>query len=251
MVAFIDEHRDEYGVDPICQLLPIGPSTSYEHVRARREPARRSNRAKRDEVLEGDIRRVWEDNRGLYGARKVWRQLRREKVEVARCTVERLMKRLGLRGVVRGRKVRTTVPAPVADRPHDLVEREFSADRPNRLWVADITYVSTWTGFVFVACVVDVFSRAIVGWRVSRSLGSDLAFDALEQTISARQVGEGLVQRSWRPMSVDQVYRALGRNRHPAVGRSRWRQLRQRIGRNHQWTLQDGGHSQNGPWPGQ
>jgi putative transposase len=198
MVAFIDEHRDTYGVEPICRVLPIAPSTYFQHVRCRLEPERRSARAKRDEVLRGDVRRVWAANRGLYGGRKVWRQLLREDVPVARCTVERLMRAEGLAGVSRGRKARTTIPDDAAERPLDLVNREFVADAPNKLWVADITYVATWAGFVYVAFVVDVFSRYIVGWRVSRSLRTDLAMDALEQAIHARTVEGGLVHHSDR-----------------------------------------------------
>jgi len=198
MVTFIDDHRAEYGVEPICAVLPIAPSTYYQHVRRRKAPERRSARAKRDEVLEAHVRRVWEANRGLYGVRKVWRQLLREKVDVARCTVARLMKRLGLAGVLRGRKARTTIADDAAERPLDLVNREFVAEAPNRLWVADITYVATWRGFAYVAFVVDVFSRYIVGWRVSNSLRTDLALDALEQAIHARPRSDSLVHHSDR-----------------------------------------------------
>lgn len=198
MVAFIDEHRDEHGVEPICAHLPIAPSTYYEHRAKEREPDRRSERAKRDEALAVEIERVWVENRRLYGVRKVWHQLRREGFEVARCTVERLMRQLGLRGVVRGRKVRTTIPDDAAPRPKDLVNREFVATAPNQLWVADLTYVATWMGFVYVAFVIDVFSRAVVGWRVSNSLRTDLALDALEQAIHMRPGQEGLVHHSDR-----------------------------------------------------
>ena len=170
MTAFVDEHRHEYGVEPICAELPIAPSTYYEHKRYEREPARRSARSHRDGELRPQIRRVWEENYGVYGARKVWRQLHREGVGVARCTVERLMRQEGLKGVVRGKKRRTTIPAENADRPVDLVDRRFEADRPNRLWLADITYVTTRSGVAYVAFVVDVYSRFIVGWRVSTSL---------------------------------------------------------------------------------
>ena len=186
MNTFINEHRDEYGVEPICAELPIAPSTYYEHKRCEREPARRSARSHRDVELRPEIRRVWEENYSVYGARKVWRQLGREGVGVARCTVERLMRQEGLKGVVRGKKQRTTIPAENADRPVDLVDRRFEADRPNRLWLADITYVTTRSGVAYVAFVVDVYSRFIVGWRVSTSLRTDLALDALEQAIWAR-----------------------------------------------------------------
>ena len=197
-MTFIDEHRAQYGVEPICKVLPIAPSTYYEHLRQRRDPDSRSVRAKRDEVLSGEVRRVWNENRRLYGRRKVWRQLRREGIEVARCTVDRLLSVQGLSGAVRGRKVRTTIPDDAAERPQDLVKRSFEATAPNRLWVADLTYVATWAGFVYVAFVIDVFSRHIVGWRVSNSLRTDLALDALEQALHARPDTEGLVHHSDR-----------------------------------------------------
>lgn len=198
MVSFIDEHRAKFGVEPICGVLPIAPSTYYEHRRRRREPARRPHRELRDERLREDVVRVWTENRGVYGARKVWRQLLREKAQVARCTVERLMRAEGLQGVVRGRKPRTTVPNDLAPRPEDRVNRQFCASEPNRLWVADLTYVATWAGFVYTAFVIDVFARTIVGWRVSSSLRTDLALDALDQAIHARSVGDGLIHHSDR-----------------------------------------------------
>ena len=199
MVGFIDEHRSSYGVEPICDVLPIAPATYYEHRARRVDPERRPPRAKRDEVLRGEVRRVWQENYAVYGAEKVWRQLRREGADVARCTVERLMRAEGLRGAVRGRAFRvTTQPANDALRPPDLVQREFRAERPNQLWVADLTYVATWAGFVYVAFVIDVFARAIVGWRVSSSLRSDLALDALEQALHARAPGGDLVHHSDR-----------------------------------------------------
>ena len=150
--------------------------------------------------LKAHVRRVFEENYGVYGARKVWRQLNRDGVKVARCTVERLMRQLGLTGRVRGRRRTTTIPAPVDDRPSDLVDRAFSASAPNQLWVADITYVATWSGFAYVAFVTDVFSRMIVGWRVANTLRADLALDALEMAIWARQHDEypGLVHHSDR-----------------------------------------------------
>ena len=191
MVAFIDEHRWEYGVEPICRVLPIAPATYYEHRSRRLDPSKRPARAKRDATLRIEVRRVFEENFSVYGAEKVWRQLRREKVYAARCTVERLMRLEGLHGVVRGRSYKvTTVAGDEPRRPRDLVEREFHATRPNQLWVADITYVATWLGFVYVAFVIDVFSRRIVGWRVSSSLRSDLALDALEQALHARPRGD-------------------------------------------------------------
>ena len=187
MTSFVDENRADYGVEPICAELPIAPSVYYEHKRREREPDRRSARSRRDAALRTRIRRVWESNFGVYGARKVWRQLQREGVGVARCTVERLMRQEGLKGVVRGEKRRTTIPDEDAARPADLVDRSFEADGPDRLWVADITYVPTWSGFAYVALVIDAYSRFVVGWRVSNSLRTDLALDALEQAIWARR----------------------------------------------------------------
>lgn len=199
MVAFIEDHRVEFGVEPICRVLPIAPATYYAHRARARDPSLRPDREKRDEGLSAQVRRVWDENFQVYGAEKVWRQLRREGVDVARCTVERLMKALGLRGVVRGRAFTVTTEAdPALARPEDLVHRDFRADRPNQLWVADITYVATWAGFVYVAFVIDVFSRAIVGWRVSSSLRSDLALDALEQALHTRAPDERLVHHSDR-----------------------------------------------------
>jgi putative transposase len=194
MIAYIDRHKDRFGVEPICRLLPIAPSTYY--ARKQRPP---SARAVRDARLKAEIRRVYDDNFGVYGARKVWRQLHREGIPVARCTVERLMGELGLRGAVRGKTHRTTTPDAAAPRPADLVDRDFAAQRPNRLWVADLTYVATWSGFVYVAFVIDAFSRFIVGWQTSRSLRTDLPLDALEMAIWHRQAQlEGLVHHSDR-----------------------------------------------------
>jgi len=200
MVDFIEEHALVYGVEPICAVLPIAPSTYYRHRACRMDPEKRSARAKRDEKLRLEIRRVWgEAFDGVYGADKVWRQLGRERVQVARCTVERLMRQMGLRGAVRGRAFKvTTVADELAVRPPDLVQRHFRATRPNQLWVADITYVATWAGFVYVAFVIDAFACSIVGWRVSSSLRSDLALDALEQALHARPRSENLVHHSDR-----------------------------------------------------
>ena len=198
MVAFIDKHRVRNGVEPICAVLPIAPSTYYAHKAVQRDPSKRSARAVRDAELRGEIRRIHDDNYSVYGVRKVWNQMLRDDRQVARCTVERLMRLEGLRGAVRGRTYKTTIPDDIAHRPEDLVQREFVASRPNELWVADITYVSTWSGFVFVAFVTDVFSRRIVGWRVSSSLRTDLALDALEQAIHARPERDGLIHHSDR-----------------------------------------------------
>lgn len=187
MVSFIDENRNDHGVEPICQQLPMAPSTYYNHKARAANPERLPKRVKRDWRLETEIRRVYEDNFRVYGARKVWRQMTLEGIEVARCTVERLMKRLGLQGVRRGAKRRTTISDATQQRPLDLVNRQFIATRPNQLWVADITFVATWSGFVTVAFVIDVFARYIVGWRVSRSLQTDLVLDALEQALWSRK----------------------------------------------------------------
>jgi putative transposase len=182
-VSFIDDHRPAYGVEPICAVLPIAPSTYYEHKARQADPGRLPLRSKRDAFLRPEIQRVWDDNFQVYGARKVWRQLNREEIEVARCTVERLMQDMGLVGAVRGRKFKTTVADDSAARPTDLVNRNFTACEPDQLWVADLTYVSTWCGFVFVAFIIDVFARMIVGWRAFSSLRTDLARDALEQAL--------------------------------------------------------------------
>jgi transposase InsO family protein len=198
MVSFIDEHRGEHGVEPICKQLPIAPSTYYEHKSCEADPDRISDRRKRDQWLEAEIERVWDENQQVYGVRKVWRQLKRENIAAARCTVERLMKRLGIEGVRRGAKCWTTVSDDALDRPADLVNRQFVATRPNQLWVADITFVATWSGFVYVAFVIDVFARCIVGWRVSRSLKTELVLDALEQALWSRTNIEGLIHHSDR-----------------------------------------------------
>ena len=166
MVSFIDAHRKAHGVESICRQLPIAPSTYYEIKVRQADPSRLPPRARRDAALEPEIQRVYDENFRVYGAEKVWRQLKREHWKVARCTVERLMARLGLQGAVRGgRKYRTTIPDTAAVCPADLVNRRFQAERPNQLWVADFTYVATWSGLVFVAFVIDVFARRIVGWR--------------------------------------------------------------------------------------
>ena len=187
MVSFIDDHRAVYGVEPICAVVPIAPSTYYEHKARQADPRRGSARAQRDAVLRGEIRRVWDENFQVYGAKKVWKQLNREGHAVARCTVARLMRDLGLRGAVRGRKFKTTIAGETEAHIPDLVDRDFATTRPNELWVSDLTYVVTWRGFVYVAFVIDAFARRIVGWRASTSLRSDLALDALEQALYDRQ----------------------------------------------------------------
>src|SRR5574342_610144 len=228
MVAFIDGQRSEYGVEPICSVLPIAPSTYYEHAARRANPALLAARAKRDAELRDRVERVWRQNFGVYGVRKVWRQLQRDGVAVARCTIERLMRAMGLQGAVRGRRARTTVPDDVAMRPPDLVDRDFSASRTNELWVADLTYVATWRGFVYVAFVIDVFARRIVGWRAASSLRTDLALDALEQAIYDRRP-RGAARRdrvSPRRERVGQEHDDEDHHRHLAGGRRRDRARR-------------------------
>jgi len=196
MFRYIEEHKDRFGVEPICRQLPIAPSTYYELKARERDPARLPARQKRDAELCPQIQRVWQENFCVYGARKTWKQLNREEVKVAHCTVRRLMRKLGLCGVRRGRGFKTTIPDQNAQALPDLVKRQFVAMRPNQLWVADFTYVATWSGFVFVAFVIDVFSRMIVGWRVSTSLKADFVLDALEQAVHARSDTDGLIHHS-------------------------------------------------------
>jgi len=187
MIAFIDEFREEFGVEPICGVLPIAPSTYYERKAIASEPARASRRAQRDAVLREQISKVWSGNRGVYGARKIWHALRRDGVTAARCTVERLMREMGLKGVVRGKKVVTTNPDTARPCPDDKVNRTFHAAGPNQLWVSDFTYVPTWSGTVYVAFVIDVFARRIVGWRVSTAMTTQFVLDALEQALWRRK----------------------------------------------------------------
>jgi transposase InsO family protein len=200
MIAFIDEHRDAYGVEPICRVLPIAPSSYHERVAQRRDPGRRSARSRRDEGLKPEVMRVFEENFGVYGVRKVWRQMQREGLDIARCSVARLMRDLGLQGVIRGKPVRTTISDKAAPCPLDHVNRQFHAPAPNRLWVSDFTYVATWAGFAYVAFVIDVYSRYIVGWRVSRTAHTSFVLDALEQAIHERRPVHrgGLVHHSDR-----------------------------------------------------
>ena len=199
IVSYIDTHRARFGVEPICKELPIAPSTYYECKAQERNPDRRSNRAKRDDVLKPEIERVFIENFSVYGARKIWKQLNRESIRVARCTTERLAGSLGIQGAVRGKVWKTTIPDADADRPRDLVQRRFVADAPNQLWVADITYVPTWRNYlVYVAFVIDVFARRIVGWRVLNSLKTDIVLDALEQALYSRTDTQGLIHHSDR-----------------------------------------------------
>jgi putative transposase len=185
--SFIDEERSRFGVEPLCKVLQCAPSAYRRHAARQRDPSLRSERTKRDERLSEQVSHLWRVNHSVYGADKVWQQMKREHIEIARCTVERLMRRLGIQGVRRGKSQRTTRPDPKQPCPLDRVNRQFVAERPNQLWVADFTYVSTWQGFVYVAFVIDVFARRIVGWRVSRSMQTDFVLDALEQALHARR----------------------------------------------------------------
>ena len=223
MIAFVDDHRGVYGVEPICRVLPIAPSTYHEHAARRRDPERLPDRAKRDAVLSRHVRRIFEANFGVYGVRKVWRQMNREGIAVARCTVARLMKSMGLQGAVRGKRVRTTVPDPAAPCPLDRVNRQFAAPHPNALWVSDFTYVATWSGFVYVAFVIDTFARRIVGWRASRTAHAGFVLDALEQALHDRQPakGNGLVHHSDRGsqyLSIRYTERLAEAGIEPSVG---------------------------------
>jgi len=176
-----------FGVEPICRVLQIAPSCYRLHAARRRNPQIDCDRAKRDRYLMPEIQRVWHANWQVYGADKVWKQMNREGIHVARCTVERLMGQLGLAGERRGKRIRTTTPDTAAPCPRDRVNRQFNASRPNELWVSDFTYVSTWQGWLFVAFVIDVYARRIVGWRVSHSMRTDFVLDALEQALYERQ----------------------------------------------------------------
>jgi len=221
MVAFVDAHREAHGVEPICAVLPIAPSTYYEEKARQADPTRVSARGQRDAQLRPEVARVWQANRRVYGVRKVWQQLRREGIVAARGTVVRLMGDLGLHGVVRGRRVRTTIPEAAAERPQDLVQRHFTATRPNPLWVSALTYVATWRGFVYVAFVIDVFSRRIVGGRASASLRSALALDALEQARYDRETDGPRVHHSDRGsqyLSIRYTERLAAAGIEPSVG---------------------------------
>jgi transposase InsO family protein len=223
MIAFIDDHRGAHGVEPICKVLPIAPSTYHAHAARRADPAKRSARAKRDAALKPEIRRVFDDNFQVYGVRKVWRQLRRENHDVARCTVERLMRVMGLQGAIRGKPVRTTVSDKAAPCPLDHVNRQFRAPRPNVLWVSDFTYVATWAGFVYVAFVIDAYARRIVGWRASRTAHASFVLDALEQALHDRRPihSGGLVHHSDRGsqyVSIKYTERLAEAGIEPSVG---------------------------------
>ena len=187
MYRLVDEHRGTFGVEPICAVVQIAPSAYRRHAARQRDRSLLSARARRDDALMPKVQAVWNANLRVYGADKVWKQMNREGDTVARCTVERLMRRLGLRGVKRGKVVRTTISDTKVVCPLDKVNRQFRAQRPNQLWVSDFTYVSTWQGWLYVAFVVDVFARRIVGWRTSSSMTTDFVLDALEQALYARQ----------------------------------------------------------------
>ena len=223
MIAFIDEHRALHGVEPICRVLPIAPSTYHAHAARRADPGKLPARARRDITLRTEIRRVYEENFRVYGIRKVWRQLLREGIAVARCTVARLMRTMGLQGVVRGKRVPTTISNAAAPCPLDRVNRQFKAPRPNALWVSDFTYIATWAGFVYVAFVIDVFARCIVGWRVSRTAHAGFVLDALEQALHERRPvrGSGLVHHSDRGvqyLSIKYTERLAEAGIEPSVG---------------------------------
>jgi putative transposase len=223
MIAFIDDQREAYGVEPICQVLPIAPSTYYDHAAKRRDLTKQSARAKRDAALKVEVRRVFDENFQVYGVRKIWRQLQRESFDVARCSVSRLMRQMGLQGVVRGKPIRTTVSNKAAPCPLDRVNRQFHAPAPNALWLADFTYVATWQGFVYVAFIIDAFARRIIGWRVSRLARTDFVLDALEQALYDRRPIRqgGLVHHSDRGaqyVSIRYSERLVEAGIEPSVG---------------------------------
>jgi putative transposase len=223
MIAFIDDHRDADGVEPICTVLPIAPSTYHAHAARRVDPTKASARARRDAELQVQIRRVFEANFGVYGVRKIWHQLGREGIAVARCTVARLMRQMGLRGVTRGKEVKTTVADRAMPCPADRVNRQFRALRPNVLWLSDFTSVATWQGVVYVAFVIDAFARGIVGWRVSRTAQASFVLDALEQALHDRRPvqGGGLVHHSDRGVqyvSIRYTERLAEAGIEPSVG---------------------------------
>ena len=223
MIAFIDDHRGAYGVEPICRVLPIAPSTYHAPVAKRVDPSRLSARARRDDVLMPEVRRVFDENFGVYGVRKVGRQLKRESHDVARCTVARLMRTLGLQGVIRGKPVRTTISDKATPCPLDHVNRQFEAEHPNALWLSDFTYVATWAGVVYVAFVIDAYARRIVGWRASRTAHAGFVLDALEQALHDRRPVQGsrLVHHSDRGsqyVSIRYTERLAEAGVEPSVG---------------------------------
>ena len=223
MIAFIDDQRAVHGVEPICKVLPIAPSTYHAHEAQRRDPLRLSARARRDLALRIEVRRVFDANYCVYGVRKVWRQLQREGFDVARCTVARLMRAMSLAGVIRGKPVRTTISDRSAPCPRDHVNRQFRAPAPDMLWVSDFTYVATWAGFVYVAFVIDTFARRIVGWRASRTAHAGFVLDALEQALHDRRPARsgGLIHHSDRGsqyVSIKYTERLAEAGIEPSVG---------------------------------
>ena len=223
MIAFIKEHREVCGVEPICRVLQIAPSTFYAHLAVENDPDKASDRAKRDTQLRPEMKRVWEDNLSVYGARKLWHAMKREKFDIARCTVERLMRDIGIEGVRRGKKIKTTWPDKALPCPMDRVNRQFRATMPNQLWVSDFTYVSTWQGFVYVAFVIDTFANKIVGWRASRTQQTQFVLDALEQALHERRPADSLIHHSDRGsqyLSIKYTERLLMQAWNPALGPS-------------------------------
>ena len=223
MIKFITEHRSVCGIEPICRILQIAPSTYHLHLAKQNDPNKRSRWVRRDDVLKPDIQRIFDANRRVYGARKLWHQMKREGFSIARCTVERLMRDLGLRGVIRGKTQQTTKSNKADICPQDLVNRQFKVSAPNRLWVSDFTYVSTWAGFVYVAFVIDAYSRRIVGWRVSRTPHTAFVLDALEQALYERNPVQksGLIHHSDRGsqyVSIKYTERLADAGIEPSVG---------------------------------
>ena len=223
MIAFIKDHREVHGVEPICRVLPIAPSTFYAHAAIARDPGLASDRAKQDAIDRKKIEEAFEGSGKRYGVRKIWHELRRSNHDIARCTVERLMKAMGIQGVVRGQKPITTNPDTSQPCPDDKVNRDFTADMPNQLWVSDFTYVSSWQGMVYVAFVIDVFARRIVGWRVSTSMTTGFVLDALNQAICQRTPAEadGLIHHSDRGsqyLSIKYTERLAEAGIDPSVG---------------------------------
>lgn len=221
MIAFIKQHRGVCGVAPICRVLQIAASTFYAHLAVENDPAKASDRVKRDAELRPEMKRVWKDNRSVYGARKLWHAMKREKFDVARCTIERLMRDIGIEGVRRGKKIKTTWPDKALPCPLDRVNRQFRAMMPNQLWVSDFTYVSTWQGFVYVAFVIDTFANKIVGWRASRSQQTQFVLDALEQALYERRPAESLIHHSDRGsqyLSIKYTERLADAGLEPSVG---------------------------------
>jgi len=223
MIGFIEEHREVHGVEPICRVLPIAPSTFYAHAAIARDPDLASDRTKQDAIDRKKIKDAFDGSGKRYGARKIWHDLRRDGHDIARCTVERLMKVMGIQGVVRGQKPITTNPDSSQPCPDDKVNRDFTASMPNQLWVSDFTYVSSWQGMVYVAFVIDVFARRIVGWRVSTSMTTGFVLDALNQAICQRAPsGTGsLIHHSDRGsqyLSIKYTERLAEAGIHPSVG---------------------------------